>query len=125
MQSDKLSPRDRQIARLALVEHANPDEPLAVGERGGIQQCRMHDAEQPCRGGNPDRQGDDSRRGETGAPAEDVQRIAHILPAVFEPYAPPHVSDSVFHLPNPAEFQSRRPSRSGVLHAGRTIFVNQ
>ena len=125
MKGDELSPRDSQIARLALVEHAKPDDPIAVGEREGIQQCRIHDAEQPCRGGNPDRQGDDSRRGETGAPAEDTQRIAHILPEVFEPYAPPHVPDSVFHLPNPTEFQSCRPSCSGVLHAGCAIFVNQ
>ena len=44
---------------------------------------------------------------------------------MFEPYAPPHVPDSVFHLPSPAEFQSCRPSCSSVLHAGCAIFVNQ
>src|SRR4030095_2646868 len=38
----------------------------------------MDDAKQPCSGGNPDCQGDDSRRGETGAPAEDTQRISEI-----------------------------------------------
>src|SRR5262249_7521389 len=36
------------------------------------------DAEQPCRGGNPDGQGDDGRRGETGASAEDTQRVSEI-----------------------------------------------
>ena len=37
-----------------------------------------HPAEQRRRGGNPDGQGDDSRRRETGAPAEDTERSAEI-----------------------------------------------
>jgi hypothetical protein len=125
LKGDELSPRDNKTLRRALVQHAKPDDPIDVGEWERIQECRMHDAEQPRSGGNPDCHGDDSRCGETVAPAEDTQRLAHILPAVFEPYAPPHVPDSVFHLPNPTEFQSCRPSCSGVLHAGCAIFVNQ
>ena len=75
----------RQTARLAFVEHANPDDPIAVGEREGIQQCRIHDAEQPCRGGNPDCQGDDSHRGEGGLLAQCPQRVSGIAEDVFDP----------------------------------------
>ena len=60
-----------------------------------------------------------------GLRRKSAQRIANILPAVLEPHAPPHVPDSVLHLPDPTELQSCRPSRSGVLHAGCAIFVNQ
>src|SRR5215208_5435862 len=125
LEGDELASRDKQTTRRPFVERVEPDDLIDVGEWEGVQQCRIYYAEQPCSSGNPDCEGDDSRRGETGAPAEGTQRIAQILPEVFEPYAPPHVPDSVFHVLSPAEFQSCRPSCSGVLHAGCAIFVNQ
>jgi hypothetical protein len=54
LKGDELSRRDTQTTRLAFVDHVKPDDPIDVGEWEGIQQCRIHDAEQPSSGGNPD-----------------------------------------------------------------------
>jgi hypothetical protein len=78
LEGDELASRDKQNPRPPFVERAEPDDLIDVGEWEGVQQCRIHDAEQPCSGGNPDCQGDDSRYGETGAAAKDAQRISEI-----------------------------------------------
>jgi len=125
LKGDELWHRDGQSTRLAFVDQAEADDPIAVGEREGMQQRRIHDAEQPCRGGNPDCEADDSRHAETGTPADGTQCVTQVLPEVFEPYTGPDVPDSVFHLPGPAEFQSCRASCSGLLHAGCAVLVHQ
>jgi hypothetical protein len=78
LNGDEPSRRDRQTTRLAFVVQVKPDDPIDVGEWKGIQQCRIHNAEQPCGRGNADGQGDDSRDGKTGTPAEDPQRKPEI-----------------------------------------------
>src|SRR5687768_8767072 len=74
-----LASRDKETPRRPLVRYSEPDDLIAVGEWERIQQCRIDDAEQPCSGGNPVCEGDDSRRGEAGPAAEDAQRISEDL----------------------------------------------
>jgi hypothetical protein len=78
LKGDELSRRDKQNPRPPFVERVEPDDLIDVGEWEGVQQCRIHDAEQPGGSGNPGSEGQDSRCGEAGPAAEDAQRISEI-----------------------------------------------
>jgi hypothetical protein len=83
---------------------------MAVGEGERIQQCRIYDAEHPCRGGNSDGEGDDGRRGETGASAEGTQRVAEIATQIFRPTRYPLGARLFLDQRRVAERRARLPS---------------
>ena len=60
------------------------DQSFGLGERQGLQQDAVDDAEDRRRGANPERKGQNGRRGESGRLRKDAHGVAHVLPEIME-----------------------------------------